>query len=73
MRVIIGIVILVIIIMLVTNQIEGFDKDMTEFLPLGRVQYGLRGEPVNLHPLEDCYFDKYQCYTNTISPLCRPE
>ena len=65
MIIIISLIILFVLLMIAYTQIETFDKDMNEWLPLGRQRYGLRGEPLNMHAMNDCYFDKYKCYTNT--------
>ena len=47
---------------------ENFDNDMTEFVPLGYIRYGLRGEKLNTMPMPDCHFDKYMCYYNSFYP-----
>jgi hypothetical protein len=44
---------------------EPFDKDMTEFVPIGYKRFGLRGNLLNVRPVDDCYYDKYNCYFNT--------
>lgn len=63
--IIIILILLLLLLIVIKSQTENFDKDMVEWLPLGRQRYGLRGEPLNMYAVNDCYFDKYKCYTNT--------
>ena len=58
--------ILSIVLMIVNNnRPEYFDKDMTEFIPVGDQRYGLRGEKMPIRPIYDCRFDCYtDCYNS---------
>jgi len=47
------------------NRYEQFDVTNRVFPPLGQPRYGLRGERLSTHALDDCYYDHYNCYTNT--------
>ena len=60
--------VLLVIIFLNQNYFESFSSDGSTFLPLGYTRYGLRGEPLSIRPLNDCYWDQYTCYTNTRYP-----
>lgn len=49
------------------SKLEKFDKTGTEFLPVGDVRYGLRGEKMPVRPIYDCRFDCYtHCYNSNI-------
>lgn len=56
---------LVCIIATYSNKYEPFDATNTMFVPLGQPKYGLRGEPLSIRAIDDCYYDRYKCYTNT--------
>jgi len=58
-------ILLALFVLLKYNSKENFDNDMTEFLPIGYIRYGLRGERLNTTPIPDCHFDKYRCYYNS--------
>lgn len=65
---IIIVILLLLLIVLVTvryNKKERFDKDTKEFVPLGYPKYDLTGRRLRVHPIPDCYFDRYRCYYNT--------
>lgn len=47
---------------------ETFNDEGYEFMPLGYIRYGLRGEKLNTRPIMDCYWDQYNCYTSTARP-----
>lgn len=64
---ILGILLILIICMVAIyfNRYETFDVTNRIFEPLGQPRYGLRGEKLDTHALDDCYYDHYKCYTNT--------
>lgn len=47
---------------------ERFDETGSIFMPLGYHKYGLRGEKLNIRPINDCYWNQYHCYTSTHHP-----
>lgn len=55
------------------NNYEHFDETNTIFQPLGQPRYGLRGERLSTRAIDDCYYDRYKCYTNTFinNPVTR--
>ena len=57
---------------ILNNYKEAFDDSGSEFLPLGYIRYGLRGERLNTRPINDCYWDQYHCYTSTHNPKFTP-
>lgn len=59
------ILILVWLLYSITNKNEGFDKDMTTFVSVGKPRYGLRGEKLRVRPVLDCPLDCYNdCYNS---------
>lgn len=65
MLIIILIVLVLLLFIILHMSRENFDKDMRVWLPIGYKDYGLRGNLISTHPIDDCYFDQYKCYTNT--------
>jgi len=64
----IGLIILVVLACVIAvkyNRYEPFDVTNRVFDPLGQPRYGLRGEKLDTHAIDDCYYDHYKCYTNT--------
>lgn len=63
--IIIILIIFTFLIFLKYHNSEQFDSKMNEFLPVGYIRYGLRGDKLNTQPMPDCYYDKHMCYFNT--------
>lgn len=59
------ILIILLLIYLMFSRSEHFDETNRVFEPLGQPRYGLRGEKLSTHAVDDCYYDGYNCYTNT--------
>jgi len=72
MDIIIVLVVVVIILSLFSSNKENFSARGTAFPPLGYPKYGLRGERLRIHALNDCYYDHYKCYENTYTPFFPP-
>lgn len=70
-KIIIITLVLFVFILTIKKMIEPFDETGTEFLPVGYVRYGLRGEKINNHAIDDCYYDQYKCYTNGFYPYTK--
>lgn len=62
---IVSVIVIIIVVYLLFGGYEHFDITNTTFEPLGAPRYGLRGEKLNTRALDDCYFDKYKCYTSS--------
>ena len=58
------IILAIILLYLLNSQREHFDATGTVVSSLGSPYYGLRGERLFIHPVDDCYFDRVNCYVN---------
>ena len=54
----------IIILFFFFNYQEHFNANGTVVDSLDSPYYGLRGERLLTHPVDDCYFDTVNCYVN---------
>jgi hypothetical protein len=68
--IIVFIIILLIFSSFVGANRENFNARDNIVMPLGYPEYGLRGERWRVRPIDDCYYDHYNCYEkyNTYNP-----
>lgn len=58
------IVLTILLLYFLKRESEKFDATGTITDSLNSPYYGLRGERLPTHPIDDCYFDTVNCYVN---------
>ena len=68
MEILVILIILLIIFYFISTNREGFNARGNIDMPINSPFYGLRGERVPTHPIDDCYFGHGNCYDNSFNP-----